>query len=165
MFYQIIIVFHVLIGLGIIGLILIQQGKGADAGATFGSGASGSVFGASGSASFLTKATATLGALFFVTSLGLAVINSKQSTPVDDLMSAPAVDKKMDIPEAKSEAKSEIAPTPSVPDAKPTATEPASAAGQPEIQPPAKPEAVEKPTQPDETNSEKPNSAAKEKKK
>ncbi len=87
--YQVIIVIHVLLGLGIIGLIMIQQGKGADAGATFGAGASGSVFGAQGAASFLSKTTATMAACFFITSLGLAILNSKQG-PAYDLMSNPA---------------------------------------------------------------------------
>ncbi len=89
--YQVIIVIHVLLGLGIIGLILMQQGKGADAGAAFGSGASGSVFGAQGAASFLSRTTAVLATLFFATSLGLAMLNSQKSAPVD-IMSAPAVE-------------------------------------------------------------------------
>lgn len=81
--YQIIIVIHVLLGLGIIGLIMMQQGKGADAGASFGSGSAGSVFGAQGAASFLSRTTAIMAALFFVTSLGLAFLNSKKSQSVD----------------------------------------------------------------------------------
>jgi preprotein translocase subunit SecG len=87
--YQVIIVFHVLLGLGIIGLVLMQQGKGADAGAAFGSGASGSVFGAQGAASFLSRSTAILATLFFLTSLGLAVLNSQKGVAYD-LMSEPA---------------------------------------------------------------------------
>ena len=59
------IVFHVLIAAAIVGLVLLQRGKGADAGAGFGAGASGTVFGARGSASFLSRMTATLAALFF----------------------------------------------------------------------------------------------------
>jgi len=66
------LVVHVLLALGIIGLVLIQHGKGADAGAAFGSGASSTVFGARGSASFLTRMTAGLATIFFVTSLSLA---------------------------------------------------------------------------------------------
>jgi preprotein translocase subunit SecG len=89
--YQVIIVIHVLLGVGIIGLILMQQGKGADAGAAFGTGASGSVFGAQGAASFLSRTTAILAALFFTTSLGLAVLNGQKGVP-DDLMSTPAVE-------------------------------------------------------------------------
>jgi preprotein translocase subunit SecG len=89
--YQVIIVIHVLLGLGIIGLILMQQGKGADAGAAFGSGASGSVFGAQGAASFLSRTTAILATLFFTTSLGLAMLNGQKGVSVD-IMSAPAVE-------------------------------------------------------------------------
>lgn len=89
--YQVIIVIHVLLGLGVVGLVLMQQGKGADAGAAFGTGSSGSVFGAQGAASFLSRATAILATLFFMTSLGLAVLNSKQGAAYD-LMSAPKVD-------------------------------------------------------------------------
>jgi preprotein translocase subunit SecG len=68
----ILIVVHLLLALGLIGLVLIQHGKGADAGAAFGSGASATVFGARGAASFLSRTTAILAALFFVTSLALA---------------------------------------------------------------------------------------------
>jgi preprotein translocase subunit SecG len=72
------IVFHVLIATGIVGLVLLQRGKGADAGAGFGAGASGTVFGARGSASFLSRTTATLAALFFATSLALAYLSGNQ---------------------------------------------------------------------------------------
>lgn len=65
------LVVHVLVAVSIIGLVLLQHGKGADVGAAFGGGASGSLFGASGSANFLSRATAVLAAVFFVTSLGL----------------------------------------------------------------------------------------------
>ncbi len=68
---QIILVVHVLLAVGVIGLVLIQQGKGADAGAAFGSGASGTVFGSKGSGSFMTRITTLLAALFFVTSMTL----------------------------------------------------------------------------------------------
>ncbi len=86
--YQVIIVIHVLLGLGIIGLILMQQGKGADAGAAFGTGSAGSVFGAQGAASFLSRATAIMATLFFITSLGLAMINGHKGVAFD-LMSSP----------------------------------------------------------------------------
>ena len=84
--YQVIIVIHVLLGLGVVGLVLMQQGKGADAGAGFGAGASGSVFGAQGNASFLSRSTAVLASLFFTTSLGLAVMNSQQSSEKELIM-------------------------------------------------------------------------------
>ena len=90
--YQVIIVIHVLLGLSIIGLILMQQGKGADAGATFGGGASGSVFGAQGAASFLSRTTAILATLFFITSLGLAWINGNRTGTAVDFMGTPAVE-------------------------------------------------------------------------
>ncbi len=88
--YQVIIVVHVLLGLSVIGLVLMQHGKGADAGAAFGSGSSGSVFGAQGAASFLSRTTAILAALFFMTSLGLAFIagNTGQTT---DIMETPEI--------------------------------------------------------------------------
>ena len=68
----ILVVFHLFLAMGLIGLVLMQHGKGADAGAAFGAGASGSVFGASGAANFLSRATAVIATLFFVTSLTLA---------------------------------------------------------------------------------------------
>lgn len=74
------IVFHVLIGAAIVGLVLLQRGRGADAGAGFGAGASGTVFGARGSASFLSRTTGALAALFFVTSLALAYLASHTTT-------------------------------------------------------------------------------------
>jgi len=89
--YQVIIIGHVLVGLAVIGLVLIQHGKGADAGAAFGSGSSGTVFGAQGSASFLSRTTGVLAAVFFATSLGLAVLSGNAGSDID-LMDAPVVD-------------------------------------------------------------------------
>lgn len=96
--YQAIIIIHVLLGLGIIGLVLMQQGKGADAGAAFGTGASGSVFGAQGAASFLSRTTAILATLFFTTSLGLAVFNSHRSGPTDIMSGAGAEQESLALP-------------------------------------------------------------------
>jgi preprotein translocase subunit SecG len=79
---EILLVIHMLTAVGIIGLVLLQQGKGADAGAAFGGGGGGasqSLFGSRGSATFLSRATAVLAAIFFGTSLGLAVVYSRQS--------------------------------------------------------------------------------------
>jgi len=89
--YQVIIIIHVLLGLSVIGFVLIQQGKGADAGAAFGSASSGSVFGAQGASSFLSRTTAILAAGFFATSLGLAVLVSNQNSDTD-LMDTPEVE-------------------------------------------------------------------------
>lgn len=72
MLETVIIVVHLLVALGLVALVLLQQGKGADAGASFGAGASGTVFGSQGSATFLSRFTAILAAVFFATSLGLA---------------------------------------------------------------------------------------------
>lgn len=88
--YQAIIVIHVLVALSIIGLVLLQQGKGADAGAGFGGGASNTLFGARGSASFLTRTTAILAAMFFTTTLFLAYLGGKQDNKAQDLMDIPA---------------------------------------------------------------------------
>jgi preprotein translocase subunit SecG len=76
---QIILIVHILLSLTLIGLVLIQQGKGADAGASFGGGSSQSVFGSRGSASFLSRTTAIIATFFFVTSLTLAYLSTKQS--------------------------------------------------------------------------------------
>jgi preprotein translocase subunit SecG len=72
MLETVVIVVHLLGAIGVVGLVLLQQGKGADAGASFGAGASGTVFGSQGSATFLSRFTAILAAAFFITSLGLA---------------------------------------------------------------------------------------------
>ena len=76
MLQSILLAVHLLLSMGIIGLVLLQRGKGADAGAGFGSGASGTVFGARGSSTFFSKTTAILASCFFVTSLGLAYMAS-----------------------------------------------------------------------------------------
>ncbi|MGZ5050811.1 MAG: preprotein translocase subunit SecG [Methylobacter sp.] len=99
--YQLIIVVHVLLGLGVVGLILMQQGKGADAGAAFGTGASGSVFGAQGAASFLSRTTAILATLFFITSLTLAVLGGKQESSYD-VMTAPKAKSEVPVAEDNS---------------------------------------------------------------
>ena len=74
--FSILVVLQVIIAIALIGLVLIQHGKGADAGAAFGAGASGTVFGSKGSANFLSRSTGGLAAAFFVTSLSLAYIVS-----------------------------------------------------------------------------------------
>src|SRR6185503_6727918 len=68
------LILHVLVALGIVGLVLLQHGKGADVGASFGGGASGSLFGASGSANFLSRTTAILAVVFFLTTFVLAYL-------------------------------------------------------------------------------------------
>lgn len=72
MLETVIVVLHLLGAIGVVALVLLQQGKGADAGASFGSGASATVFGSQGSSTFLSRVTAILATAFFMTSLGLA---------------------------------------------------------------------------------------------
>ncbi len=91
-----ILVVHVITALAIIGLVLLQHGKGADMGAAFGSGSSGSLFGATGSANFLSRTTAVLAAIFFATSLGLAYVATHRPKPsavgvMDAVKEQPAV--------------------------------------------------------------------------
>jgi preprotein translocase subunit SecG len=75
---EVLVIIDILSALGIIGLVLLQQGKGADMGAAFGSGASATLFGARGSANFLTRTTAILAIVFFASNMGLAYLSSKQ---------------------------------------------------------------------------------------
>ncbi len=96
--HTILLTVHIIAGISVIGLVLLQHGKGADMGAAFGSGASGSLFGATGSANFLSRATAALAAVFFLTSLGLSYIATSRpklsgsvmdSTPVQTAPATP----------------------------------------------------------------------------
>lgn len=84
---------QMLTALVMIGLVLVQQGKGADMGASFGSGSSGSLFGASGSANFLSRSTAVCATVFFLTTLALAFISNAGTTPSESVLdrAAPAV--------------------------------------------------------------------------
>jgi len=113
---NVVIGLHVVVALAIIGLVLLQHGKGADMGSGFGGGSSSSLFGATGSANFLSRATAVLATLFFLTSLGLAYLatNKPRSGGVLD-----AVKKEMTAP-AKPAAETPAAE-------KPAAQSPASA--------------------------------------
>lgn len=118
--FSVLVVLQVIISVALIGLVLIQHGKGADAGAAFGAGASGTVFGAKGSANFLSRSTAALAAAFFITSLALAYMVShggNQGGSLADQMQeeAPAVVIEEDlptIPEESAAAEEESAPQP-----------------------------------------------------
>ena len=85
MLETVVIVFHLLAALGVIALVLLQQGKGADAGASFGSGASATVFGSQGSSTFLSRVTAILATLFFLTSLGLGFVAKQKTEALDEV--------------------------------------------------------------------------------
>jgi preprotein translocase subunit SecG len=86
--FPLVLTVHILVGVAVIGLVLIQHGKGADMGAAFGSGASGSLFGASGSANFLSRTTGILAAVFFVTSLTLAYLANSKPAASGSVMDA-----------------------------------------------------------------------------
>lgn len=103
-----ILIFHFLVAVALIGLILIQQGKGAEAGASFGAGASQTVFGSGGGWNFFSKMTALLATIFFVTSVSLAV-TAKNKTVIEDF-SVPALEsvpvetiQETDLPELASD--------------------------------------------------------------
>ena len=102
---SLILIVHVALAIGVIGLVLIQHGKGADAGAAFGSGASSTVFGSRGSASFLTKMTTLLAALFFVSSLALFYLAANRDRGTGSVIDA--------LPAAVQESASETDAPPS----------------------------------------------------
>ena len=104
----IVLVAHVGIALLIIGLVLLQRGKGADAGTGFGAGASGTVFGARGSATFFSRMTGVLAALFFATSLGLAYLATQQTVPTSLLETAPAPQTAAPPPAAEQQPPSDV---------------------------------------------------------
>jgi preprotein translocase subunit SecG len=115
MLTNVLIVLHVLVALAIIGLVLLQHGKGADMGSGFGGGASGSLFGATGSANFLSRATAVLAAIFFSLSLALAYVATRRPAEegggVIDAIRKQQVEKP--APKAEEKPAAQPAPAPS----------------------------------------------------
>jgi preprotein translocase subunit SecG len=116
-----VLVIHVLVALTIVGLVLLQHGKGADVGAAFGGGASGSLFGATGSANFLSRATAILAAVFFLTSMGLTYFSGRKTeskgvlaTPAQSVPAKPAPGQSP-VPGAPAGQAAPVAPAQSVP--------------------------------------------------
>ena len=87
---NVVLAVQMLSALGMIGLVLVQHGKGADMGAAFGSGSSGSLFGASGSANFLSRSTAVLAAVFFVATLALAYFGNSRPAGTGSVLETPA---------------------------------------------------------------------------
>ncbi len=134
---NLVIVVQVVSALAIIGLVLLQHGKGADMGAAFGSGASGSLFGASGSSNFLSKSTAVAAAIFFASTLALASFGSQRSSVapgggVMERMAAPAKGvpaTTTQVPATAPTAGVPAAPTAGVPAAPGVATPAAAAPG------------------------------------
>ena len=106
---NVLIITHVLVALSIIGLVLLQHGKGADMGSGFGGGASGSLFGATGSANFLSRTTAVLATIFFLLSLALAYVATKRPVEagggvIDAVRSRPVEEKKAAPPQESKPA-------------------------------------------------------------
>ena len=138
----ILVVFHLFLAVGLVGLILIQHGKGADMGAAFGSGASGTVFGAKGSASFLTRLTAGLATLFFITSMIMAYFAAQRddgSVILDD-MQPPAV-------ETEVRPQTDLPPMPAGTEVPALPAEPAARADVPQVEvPSAVPESAVEPS-------------------
>ncbi len=113
-----ILVVHVIAALSIIGLVLLQHGKGADMGAAFGSGSAGSVFGSSGSANFLSRTTAVMAVVFFVSSISLTIFTGK-ATGSKGVMTAPAESTQSlpsQIPTPPAAVPASGVPVPSAPD-------------------------------------------------
>jgi preprotein translocase subunit SecG len=120
--YTVLIVIHVLVAVSLIALVLLQQGKGADMGAAFGSGASATVFGARGAGSFLSRTTAVLAALFFIISIVLAALAGRadkpksvteQPAPAPATQTQPAVpDLPADVPQAPVDMENAFKPAP-----------------------------------------------------
>ena len=121
MLVNIILAVQILSALGMIGLILVQHGKGADMGAAFGSGGSGSLFGASGSANFLSRMTAGLATVFFVTTLALAYFGNVRPATSGSVLETPAAA----IPASSAPSSDASVPVPA-----PIPVEPASGAAQ-----------------------------------
>lgn len=105
--YSVLLVIYLLAALGVIGLVLIQQGKGADMGASFGAGASSTVFGSGGSGNFLTRMTAVCATLFFIISLALGNLSTKTEEsswmdPTQGQVIEQAVEVNVDVPAAEN---------------------------------------------------------------
>jgi len=99
---------HVLAAAALVGFVLLQHGKGADMGAAFGSGSSGSLFGAAGSANFLSRTTAILATIFFITSLGLTYFGSMRSGPRDIMKEGATPTAPAPAPAAKESKPSDV---------------------------------------------------------
>jgi preprotein translocase subunit SecG len=125
---NVLIVLHVLVALAIIGLVLLQHGKGADMGSGFGGGASGSLFGATGSANFLSRSTAVLAGLFFVLSLALTWVATNRSVEqggggvIDAVRQQPQDVPKPAVPEPQKPAAEASKPAPETAPAAPAET-------------------------------------------
>ncbi len=122
MMLSIVLVVQVLAAIGVIVLVLLQHGKGADMGAAFGSGASGSLFGATGSANFLSRITGVLATVFFVSTLTLSFLSNKRGTETRSVMDQPSTSAPAapagaasDVPKDASKPAADVAGKPAAP--------------------------------------------------
>ena len=142
LWYTVMIVLHVVLALAIIGLVLLQHGKGVDMGSGFGGGASASLFGATGSANFLSRTTAALATVFFVLSLALAYLASNRPKSESGILDAVKTEKPAsDVPQPQLQQKPGAETTkPAAETAKPAAeaAKPAAEAPKPSSGEPAK---------------------------
>ncbi|HHI77581.1 MAG TPA: preprotein translocase subunit SecG [Gammaproteobacteria bacterium] len=147
----VLVVIHLFLAIGLVGLVLIQHGKGADMGAAFGSGASATVFGSAGAGNFLSRSTAVLATLFFLTSLALAYFamqKGEEESLLEKQQAAPAVQQPAPAPAAPA--------VPSDLPAVPEVAAPAAPADAPPVPPAAVPAAAELPEVPAVKESEAP---------
>lgn len=146
MFYNILLIVQIIVAIGVIVLVLMQHGKGADAGAAFGSGASGTVFGSQGSANFLSRATAILATVFFLNSMSLAWLVANRTTEFSSVVDAFQAEETVpaqDVPNVGSEV-------PAVPGQEASSTDQASEVPAPQGEVPVAAESSEVPAAPKE---------------
>ncbi len=123
---SLVVIVHIVVAVAIVGLVLLQQGKGADAGASFGSGASQTVFGASGTGNFLTRATTIAATIFFITSLSLAIF-ARENAGVSSTSGLPVVNQEL-LQEADSGQDQSDVPQLNTPSQQPAASDDVPAA-------------------------------------
>ncbi len=118
---ELILVVHVLAAVTLVALVLIQHGKGADMGAAFGSGASQTLFGSRGSANFLTRTTAVLATIFFITSLSLVYLSTREGTPASSVVPSQKTETVPTMPPVDKPEGKEAAPPARKPEGAPLA--------------------------------------------
>src|SRR5689334_709531 len=125
MLHAILSVIQVVSSIGIVGLVLLQRGKGADAGAGFGAGASGTVFGARGATTALSRATAILATVFMITSLTLAYMGTRSAAPAQSVLEQLAGEGEKEVPAAPPVAVPQVPVVPAAPAEAPAPPAPA----------------------------------------
>jgi preprotein translocase subunit SecG len=156
----IILIVHILAAMAIIGLVLLQHGKGADAGAAFGAGAaggvSGSVFGAQGSSNFLSRSTAILATIFFLTSLSLAYLHQSSSEEPKSIMEQTTVTEEPKAPTTAPDQPSDVPQLPQAPEGSLGTSENAGQSAIPAGDTPMEPSSTEQPSTKQQTTEQAP---------